>query len=308
MIYLIHFDRPLHHAQHYVGYCNEDHLAQRIALHKSGRGAKILAALKSQGIGWQVVRTFPGDRHEERRIKNCKKSSCFCPICQNRVSSVELFDDYYRRPEISNSDLSIFKSVLMGNPYVIPASAFRLGQAVHERILEPSIYQPIAYPDIDHHYVEQLATRFLENTFCQSLLRGASVEQPSYGLDETTGIRTRCKADILQDNLLVDIKTTRVGSEAAFQRACRQYEYDRQMAFYANAFHCSQVLIVGISKTTDQLFFQEYNTNSRFLQRGKEKYSFLLRKLARHPLGFKYIYSIRAAYATSKPLVDEKST
>lgn len=302
MIYLIHFDRPLHHAQHYIGFCKEGSLADRIKQHTAGRGAKILAALKARNIGWQVVKTFAGDRHEERRMKNCKKSALFCPICQNHSFSPELFDDYYQRPEISNSDLSIYKSVLRGKPYVIPQSAFRLGQAVHECILEPYSFQWETYPDVDRPLVERLAYRFLDNRFCQSLLKGALLEQPHFKLDEETGIRTRCKADILRAGLLVDIKTTRVSSEAAFKRACSQYEYDRQMAFYANAFGCDQVLIVGISKTANKLFFQEYATGASFLIRGKKKYRFLLNKLAGNPMGLPYIYAIRAAYAPTKPI------
>ena len=81
MVYLIHFQKKLHHAQHYIGFVDAD-LLQRIELHKSNRGAKLLRAVNNEGIEWQVVRVWmEGDRHFERILKNCKKSSRFCPVC-----------------------------------------------------------------------------------------------------------------------------------------------------------------------------------------------------------------------------------
>lgn len=36
MIYIIHFDSPYHHARHYVGFCAEGNLEQRLAQHRAG--------------------------------------------------------------------------------------------------------------------------------------------------------------------------------------------------------------------------------------------------------------------------------
>lgn len=59
MVYLIHFEKKLHHTQHYIGFVEGD-LGQRIALHKMSRGAKLLAAINELGIEWHVVRTWRG--------------------------------------------------------------------------------------------------------------------------------------------------------------------------------------------------------------------------------------------------------
>jgi predicted GIY-YIG superfamily endonuclease len=84
MVYLIHFQTKLHHAQHYLGFAAND-LMQRIELHKSNRGAKLLAAVNNNGIHWQVVRVWlSGDRCLERKLKSYKKSRCFCPVCRNK--------------------------------------------------------------------------------------------------------------------------------------------------------------------------------------------------------------------------------
>jgi predicted GIY-YIG superfamily endonuclease len=81
MVYLIHFDKPLAHAQHYLGFVESD-LQQRIDKHKAGTGAKILRAANIAGIGWNVVKVWEdGDRNFERSLKKKKKSSCICPVC-----------------------------------------------------------------------------------------------------------------------------------------------------------------------------------------------------------------------------------
>lgn len=78
-VYLLHFDRPLAHAQHYVGYARN--LDQRLAMHQAGRGARLMAALKAAGIGYTVARTWLGDRYFERRLHKRHGARRFCPIC-----------------------------------------------------------------------------------------------------------------------------------------------------------------------------------------------------------------------------------
>jgi predicted GIY-YIG superfamily endonuclease len=81
MVYLIHFDKKYKHAQHYIGFVEND-LVKRMKLHRSGNGAKLLSALNAQGITYDVVRTWnDADRNFERSLKNRKKSSCLCPVC-----------------------------------------------------------------------------------------------------------------------------------------------------------------------------------------------------------------------------------
>ena len=84
MVYLIHFQSKLHHAQHYIGFVETD-LLHRIELHLSNKGAKLLAAVNNHGIEWKVVRVWlEGDRRMERKLKNYKKARCFCPVCKDK--------------------------------------------------------------------------------------------------------------------------------------------------------------------------------------------------------------------------------
>lgn len=85
MVYLIHFESKLHHAQHYIGFCQSDFF-QRMYQHASGHGAKLLAAVNRNGINWYVAHIwYNEDRRFERLLKNRKKSPCICPICKGLI-------------------------------------------------------------------------------------------------------------------------------------------------------------------------------------------------------------------------------
>lgn len=83
MLYLLHFDTPLAHARHYLGYTRNGGLERRLAEHRAGNGARLMAVVQLAGITWELARTWPeGDRTLERRIKNQGGLSRFCPTCR----------------------------------------------------------------------------------------------------------------------------------------------------------------------------------------------------------------------------------
>lgn len=82
-VYLIHFDKPLSHARHYLG--STTNMEARMRAHESGEGARLLAVLNEKGIGWEVVRTWVGvPRGFERLLKNRKESRKLCPVCNKK--------------------------------------------------------------------------------------------------------------------------------------------------------------------------------------------------------------------------------
>lgn len=87
MLYLIHFERPLgtekHRASHYLGFVEGDEtsIQARLEEHRAGWGARITAAANQRGIHYDVARILPGDRTEERRLKNTNNLGRYCPIC-----------------------------------------------------------------------------------------------------------------------------------------------------------------------------------------------------------------------------------
>ena len=82
MVYLIHFDTPLHHASHYIGWTRDERtFPRRIEHHRKGSGARLMAAVSAAGIGFKVVRTWEGDRAKEKSLKNFHGPR-LCPVCQ----------------------------------------------------------------------------------------------------------------------------------------------------------------------------------------------------------------------------------
>jgi predicted GIY-YIG superfamily endonuclease len=84
-VYLVHLDQrlgtdhPKGGAGHYLGQTVD--LDRRLAQHRDGTGSRILAAAVQRGIGFDVVRTWPGGREEERRLKNHHNAPKLCPRC-----------------------------------------------------------------------------------------------------------------------------------------------------------------------------------------------------------------------------------
>lgn len=81
-VYLIHLDKPYHHARHYIGFA-ESNVEARLKDHRNGNGARFMQVVTDAGIPWRLARVWPdGDRHFERRLKNRKNSPRLCPICR----------------------------------------------------------------------------------------------------------------------------------------------------------------------------------------------------------------------------------
>lgn len=90
-VYLIHLDSPIEHAQHYIGFtCN---LEQRLAQHRSGCGARLLAEANRRGIEYRIVRTWKGGqwvndaRALERKLKKQKNAPRLCPVCNDTAKN-----------------------------------------------------------------------------------------------------------------------------------------------------------------------------------------------------------------------------
>ena len=91
-VYLVCFEsaigdsaNPKGSASHYLGWAED--VDARMAEHRAGRGARVLAACVEQGIAFEVVRTWPGvDRSFERRLKRQHNAWRHCPRCGRRRS------------------------------------------------------------------------------------------------------------------------------------------------------------------------------------------------------------------------------
>jgi len=83
-VYLLHFTEPYKHARHYVGVAT--HVQRRLQHHRTGSGARLLAAVAAAGIDFVVARTWRGGRKLERKIKRNEFGSTrlLCPVCSGK--------------------------------------------------------------------------------------------------------------------------------------------------------------------------------------------------------------------------------
>ena len=90
-VYLYHFEKPLHRAQHYLGVTKN--LRHRYWQHCSGKGSPLVKAVVEAGILVHLAATWEGGRDLERQFKRRKNSRKICPICQAEVRGRTLFGE-----------------------------------------------------------------------------------------------------------------------------------------------------------------------------------------------------------------------
>lgn len=86
-VYLVCFTAPFSHARHYMGWAGPGNLDRRLAHHQAGTGANLLRHAAKAGVGWELARTWPGDRHLERRLKNRGGHARLCPRCRPQLAA-----------------------------------------------------------------------------------------------------------------------------------------------------------------------------------------------------------------------------
>jgi predicted GIY-YIG superfamily endonuclease len=81
--YLLHFDRKVHGAQHYLGY--SVHIARRVRQHLTGAGARLVKQALRAGITVELVRVWAtADPKQERALKKTRTPKSYCPKCPRR--------------------------------------------------------------------------------------------------------------------------------------------------------------------------------------------------------------------------------
>lgn len=83
-VYILHFNVPLKHAKHYVGFSND--VDTRIQEHREGRSrARIMEVLAERKIDFVLARVFEGEgKAFERQLKKRKNTPKYCPICKEK--------------------------------------------------------------------------------------------------------------------------------------------------------------------------------------------------------------------------------
>jgi hypothetical protein len=144
---------------------------------------------------------------------------------------------------------------------------------------------------MDEKVLQRCLYRIRQSSECMHLLEG-SKEQEVYWQEFYTGVECKSKLDIYKPNQVVDLKTTSARTEKEFMECILRYEYDRQMAFYADSIQARDITLIGISKTCDRLFIIHTHQRSELINIGRAKYRFILSKIKELNL-FDQIWKLR---------------
>lgn len=197
--------------------------------------------------------------------------------------------DYYSRPEVSNSDLSWLKQQLYPRELPDPTQAFRFGNLIDAMITEPHRvdFYTRKLDDIqltveEFEQAERMKQAFYQDELCQTIAAQADgqavmVERGrkfTYMGCEFT-LDTRCKWDLWRQDWGWggDIKSTTATTQAAFEAAARYFDYDRQRAWYMDIAGSSRDVLIGISKVNFKVFKVMINRSSPWYKDGFMKYN-----------------------------------
>jgi len=84
--YLLHFEEPIAHARHYLGWTNN--FLKRMNEHRHGCRERCVLTweLKQRGILWTVARTWTHVTIlHEKELKKMKNTPRYCPICLGEI-------------------------------------------------------------------------------------------------------------------------------------------------------------------------------------------------------------------------------
>lgn len=83
--YLIHFSQPFGHAQHYIGITRKGRAEERLAEHRSGKGAVLCRHASQAGVELILAKVWPGvPRSYELQLKARGSAKRICPICKEQ--------------------------------------------------------------------------------------------------------------------------------------------------------------------------------------------------------------------------------
>lgn len=97
-IYLLHFDRNVGQARHYLGITRADRLDERLAEHCGEHAASLTSRAAQQQIPFTLVRTWPAETYaDERRMKRAGHLRERCPICRGDLDIDGKWKRYVQR-------------------------------------------------------------------------------------------------------------------------------------------------------------------------------------------------------------------
>ena len=232
------------------------------------------------------------------------------------MKKIQSITEYHEDKAIGSTTLKAIaqKSVVHALSQTITQSeSMALGSALHTLILDPETFSSefLVAPKVDKRTkagreewakfqeaaqgktiineeqletVNGMARNILSHTEASKFLSGGEAEASYFAECPETGLMLKCRPDFVNKNSLIDLKTTRDASISGFSKACANFYYHVQAAFYLDVYE----LATGI-KPDDFRFIAVENSapyavatyifDSRDLDFGRELYKKALRDL-----------------------------
>jgi len=201
--------------------------------------------------------------------------------------------DYYQRPECSNSDLTSIKQQIRPINLPDPYLAFLFGTLFdallteNERVnYDKHTVDGERYSKPDFKKALKMKNSFLRDDFCREFIQLATfqdiivdtLKMNFQGIDFE--LKCRCKWDILKRNYSLggEIKSTLAKTQSEFESSVKFFDWDRQTAFYMDLTKTDVHVLIGISKVNFKVFKVFINRNSETYKTGLDKYTYLAYK------------------------------
>lgn len=202
-------------------------------------------------------------------------------------------DEYYRRSEVSNSDLTELKNLLHPRPqFGDKEAAFRFGTLVDAVITEPERvnYYRLTVDDVQYTEDEFLIAQDMykslkmearRDPFLAKVLEMAETQRFMVNKQQVFEyggfhfrLDTRCKWDWFFPlmNFGGDLKTTFATTQKQFDEAVYFFDWDRSRAWYMDIAQSDRDFIYAISKQNGRVFKKFINRGDEIYRRGREKY------------------------------------
>ena len=181
---------------------------------------------------------------------------------------------YFDREELSNSQLSTYKSLLEGHVGInYSKDALLLGSVV-DAVLTAS-EMPNDIPIEVMELAEAMAASFMANKANKNIVdtwssQVAFVSDIEYHYGCETGIVTgRCLTDFYNERfkIIADLKTTSASTDKEWDKAVVEFAYYRQAAWYMNITKSDTFVLLAVSK------HKPHNLFKTVIKRGDELYN-----------------------------------
>ncbi len=200
-------------------------------------------------------------------------------------------ENYYYRPEVSNSDLSWLEEYWQPKAVVLDLQrAYAFGSLIDAMITEPHKVDYFKYrvqwvdfqfTKEDFENAKRMKGAFLADPFCRMVIDSCSFQKTTIREDfaiEYEGVKftmpARCKWDFFHEtvDLSGDIKSTVATTQAQCENLVSYFNYDRSRAWYMDLEGRSNDMLVFISKVNFKVFKIPVKRGGAIYNRGKAKY------------------------------------